>query len=127
VAIVLYDAECGFCRWALARILAWDRQDRLRPVPIQGSEGGRLLADLPEERRLASWHLVTGDGRRYSAGAAIPPLMRMLPGGGPIATLASRFPRATEWLYQAVAARRGAFGRALRALTRVRSRLSARR
>ncbi len=67
-ATVLYDEDCGFCRWALAKLLAWDRRGRVRPEPIQSPEGERLLAGMPEEERLASWHLATPDGELRSGG-----------------------------------------------------------
>jgi predicted DCC family thiol-disulfide oxidoreductase YuxK len=106
---VLYDADCGFCRWSLAKMLAWDRRETLRPVPIDSEQGRRLLADLTEEQRQASWHLVVA-GRRYSAGDAFPPLMRMLPGGRPLAWLAARAPRLSAAGYSLVASRRGTLG-----------------
>jgi predicted DCC family thiol-disulfide oxidoreductase YuxK len=108
-AIVLYDDDCGFCRWTLAKVLAWDRRETLRPVPIDSEEGRGLLAGLSEEERQASWHLVQS-GRRYSAGAAFPPLLRLLPGGRPLAWAAARLPRATEAGYSFVASRRGTLG-----------------
>src|SRR5207302_10011663 len=73
-SVVLYDAECGFCKWSLDKILAWDRAQKLRPVRIQSEEGERLLAEADPEARLDSWHLVTSDGRLFSAGAAAEPL-----------------------------------------------------
>ena len=82
-ATVLYDEDCGFCKWSLDKILAWDRSHRLRPVPIQSEEGQRLLAEVPEEQRLDSWHLVDTSGDVRSAGAAAPPLFDLLPGGRP--------------------------------------------
>ena len=78
---VLYDRDCGFCRWSLAQLLALDRRRRLRPVALGTPEADALLADLTPEQRAASWHLVSPDGRRWSAGAAAPPLLRLLPGG----------------------------------------------
>jgi predicted DCC family thiol-disulfide oxidoreductase YuxK len=110
-AALLYDADCGFCRWCLARVLAWDRRRALRPVPIQGSEGAQLLAGLDEAARMDSWHLVEAGGRRTSAGAAVAPLARMLPGGGPAARVAERHPEAVERAYRAVVRRRGSLGR----------------
>lgn len=62
---------------------------------------------MDEERKLASWHLVTADGKVYSAGAAFPPLLRLLPGGRPLAALTAAFPRLTERGYQHVARTRG--------------------
>jgi predicted DCC family thiol-disulfide oxidoreductase YuxK len=110
-ASVLYDAECGFCRWALAKLLAWDRGRRLRPVAINSTEGGRLLSTLNDAQRVSSWHLIGTDGRRHSAGAATSPLLRQLPRGARLAGLVDRFPRATERCYAWVARHRGHLGR----------------
>ncbi len=113
--VVLYDADCGFCRWGVARVLGWDRGWTVRPVAIGSDEGAALLADLDEAARMGSWHLVDRDGGRTSAGAAIAPLMRLLPGGRPVAAIATRLPRATEALYRAIVRRRGWLGRAVSA------------
>jgi predicted DCC family thiol-disulfide oxidoreductase YuxK len=86
-ATVLYDRDCGFCRWTLAQILRFDRDRRLRPLPIQSDEGQRLLAGVPAERRLESWHLVTPDGEVRSAEKGFPGLFSRLPAGAPIARL----------------------------------------
>ena len=111
--IVLYDEDCGFCRWSLVRLLRWDRDGRLRAASIQSEEGDRLLADLSEEDRLASWHLIAPDGRRYSGGAAAGPMARLLPAGAPVALLAETFPRTTDRVYRWVARNRDALGRRL--------------
>ena len=79
-------------------ILKWDRDGRLRPVPGQD---------------LDSWQLVFPDGTVRGAGAAFSPLLRMLPGGRPLAQLADRFPDSAERGYRWVADRRSAFGRPL--------------
>ena len=102
-AMLLFDAECNFCAWSVAPLLRWDRARRLRPVAIQSDEGRRLLADMPPDERLASWHLVGPDGRRHSAGAAFPHLFRLLPGGRPIAVLTAAAPRLFERAYRWVA------------------------
>lgn len=109
--VILYDAYCGFCRWSLAGVLAWDRAGRLVPVAIESPEGERLLAGIEPEARTASWHFVTAAGELHSAGAAVPPLMRLLPGGRPVGALAARLPRATERAYRWVADRRSPLGR----------------
>lgn len=89
VAIVIYDADCGFCRWSLALLLTLDRprinrsrgergrpspptqQSRwgrsaatyaLRPLPLGTAEANQLLTDLTVEQRNASWHLVLDGG-----------------------------------------------------------------
>jgi len=64
---------------------------------------------MPEERRWDSWHIVQ-DGRVSSAGAGFAPLLRLLPGGGPPALLAGRFPRAAERAYRLVADNRSRLG-----------------
>ncbi len=127
-AAILYDPDCGFCRWSLAKLLAWDRRRLLRPVPLGGAEADSLLAGMSEERRMASWHLVGADGEVRSAGAAVGPLMRLLPGGTPIALLADAFPRLTERAYRWVAGHRGALARPIgeRAAQRARARIAAR-
>jgi predicted DCC family thiol-disulfide oxidoreductase YuxK len=108
--IVIYDANCGFCRFTLALFLIWDRGRELRPLPLGTAESDDLLADLSSEQRDASWHLVL-DGRRFSAGAALAPALRLLPGGTIPAALFGRFPRATERGYRWVAEHRGLLGR----------------
>ena len=113
-ATILFDADCGFCRWSLARILAWDRRRALRPVALQDPEADELLHGMPAEERSASWHLVTSDGRVHSAGAAFPPLLRLLPGGRPVAALAAAFPGLTDRGYRWTARNRGRLGRLLR-------------
>ncbi|TMK31333.1 MAG: DUF393 domain-containing protein [Actinobacteria bacterium] len=82
-AVVLYDEDCDFCRWATAKLLAWDRGGRLRAVALQHPEAERLLPGMDREQRMTSWHLVTPDGRVRSAGRAVAPLLRLLPGGAP--------------------------------------------
>ncbi len=113
--IVLYDAECGFCTRMLDRLMRRDRDGRLRAVAIQSEEGRRLLAPMPEELRLASWHLVGPDGEVLSGGAAAPALARVLPAGRLSAPLLAAFPRLTDRAYRWVAAHRELLGRFLTA------------
>jgi predicted DCC family thiol-disulfide oxidoreductase YuxK len=108
--VLLYDQDCGFCRWAVDRILRWDRHVRLRAATIQGRDGDRLLDGLDQRERLASWHLVAPGGKRYSGGAAAAPLARLLPLGTPIALLAEMFPDTTERAYRWVANNRDKLG-----------------
>ena len=111
---ILYDADCGFCRWALNKVLLWDRPGRLRPVAIQSDEGQELLEDLPADRRLESWHLVSPEGEVSSGGAALGPLGRLLPGGAPLHLLAERFPGAADRGYRWIAEHRTQLARVLR-------------
>jgi len=107
---VIYDHDCGFCRWSLAKLLRLDRRHVLIPVALGTAEADRLLADMEPERRMSSWHLVAPDGRRHSAGAAAPPLLRLLPVTGPLGRLLAHAPTATDRAYRWVADRRSWFG-----------------
>jgi predicted DCC family thiol-disulfide oxidoreductase YuxK len=110
---VIYDPDCGFCRVSLAVFLRWDTGGRLRPVALGSDEADSLLAGMPEERRMDSWHLALPGQPVRSAGAAFPELFRMLPGGRPFAALTARFPRASDRAYRLVADHRSRLGRAL--------------
>ncbi len=121
-ATVIYDADCGFCKFSLALLLTWDRPRKgrgrrepgavaLRPLPLGTAEADRLLAALTVGRRKASWHLIDNDGRRNSAGAALAPALALLPGGRLPAALVARAPHLTERGYRWVADHRRFLGR----------------
>ena len=120
-ATVLYDRDCGFCRWSLAQLLRWDRDRRLRPVAIQSEEGQRLLAAIPAEERLRSWHLVEPDGEVLSAEAGFPGLFERLPAGAPIAWLTRLLQGPSGAGYRAVVANRTRLGRRISAERRDRA------
>ena len=119
---VIYDGDCGVCATLLALLLRADRDRRLRPVALGTPRSDALLADLSPADRDASWHLVDPAGHRESAGAAAPPLLRLLPGGSPPAALLARFPRQTERAYRAVADHRATIGRWLPSSVKCRAR-----
>jgi predicted DCC family thiol-disulfide oxidoreductase YuxK len=127
--LVFYDPDCGFCRTALALLLSADRAHRLRPVALGTAEADGLLADLTPEQRDGSWHLVSPDGHRESAGAAGPPLLRLLPGGALPAAALAKAPGATQRGYEWVAEHRSTLSRWIpstakrRATTLIRSRM----
>jgi predicted DCC family thiol-disulfide oxidoreductase YuxK len=102
---LFYDQDCGFCRWSLVKVLRWSG-DGIDAVAIQSTTGADALGDLDPEARMASWHLILPDGSRFSAGAAVPELMRYLPGLRPIAPLARRFVGPIDVVYRAVARHR---------------------
>jgi predicted DCC family thiol-disulfide oxidoreductase YuxK len=120
-ALLLYDADCGFCRWAVAQALRFDRARRLRPLQIQSVDGQGLLAALDPAERLASWHLVTADGCLFSGGAAAAPLLRLLPRGAFLASLFSASPRTTDRVYFWVARHRTDLGRFVSTRARMRA------
>jgi predicted DCC family thiol-disulfide oxidoreductase YuxK len=109
-ATILYDPDCGFCRWCLGKVLGWDRDGVLRPVRLGGEQADRLLAEMPPDERMASWHLVDQDGV-HSAGSAFAPLFGLLPAAAPLAALSGRFPRAVDRAYRWVAGNRSRWGR----------------
>ena len=111
--VVLYDGDCGFCRWAIERLRAWDRNSILTFRPLQGSEADQLLGGMDLETRLSSWHLVEPDGRVWSAGAAVPRVLGSLPAGKPFAALARLAPTATDRAYRLVMTHRQRLGAVL--------------
>jgi predicted DCC family thiol-disulfide oxidoreductase YuxK len=116
--VVLYDADCGFCRVALALLLRWDTRRRLEPAAIQSARGELLLGEIEPAMRMRSWHAVDPAGAISSGGAGVPLVFGALPSAMPIAWLAARFPSTTARVYDWIAAHRALLGRALNARTR---------
>ena len=79
-AELLYDADCGVCKFLVARILDWDRAARLHPVELQSARAVELLPGLSNEERMRSFHLVEPDGTVHSAGDGLARLADYLPG-----------------------------------------------
>jgi len=109
--IVLYDADCGFCRWAMAWALGHDRRRGLVAVPIQSQLGAQLLADLSPAERLDAAHVVREDGTRKSGGNAAADVLGALPQTRALGRIARRLPAPTAALYGLVAMHRHGFGR----------------
>lgn len=93
---VLYDADCGFCRWSVVQLLAWDDRGRgiLKPIAIQSERGSELLAPVPEATRLKTAHVVDAEGVVHSGGDAVAVIADLLPAGAPFAFVA----RVVPWL-----------------------------
>jgi len=119
--VVIYDRDCGFCRWSLAQVLARAPKQQLRPLALGTPEANHLLHDLTPQERAASFHLVSPDGRRCSAGAAAPPLLRLIRGGRLPAAILATAPRVTERTYRLVADHRSWFGRLVPAAAKARA------
>lgn len=111
--VVLYDGDCRWCRWSVARLVPLDRRGRLRLATIQGDEGSRLLAGMPEPERLASAHAVTPDGKVFSGGDAAAPIAAGLPALSPLAPVLRSLPGPVRAAYGLVAANRSRLGRRL--------------
>lgn len=112
--VLLYDADCGFCTWAVGWVLRWDRAGRIRTCPLQDPRAAQWLETLPQQARMSSWHLVAPDGRVASGGRAVAPLLRLLPLGRPLAALAEAFPGVVEAGYRWVVRHRSTLGRLVR-------------
>jgi len=119
--LVLYDAECGLCKWLLAVVLRWDRASRLRPLALQSSDADAIVGDLERDERMGSWHLVSPGGERSSAGAALSRVLRLLPGGALPAAATERFPAPTERAYRWVADHRSALSKLVPAASKRRA------
>jgi predicted DCC family thiol-disulfide oxidoreductase YuxK len=112
-AIVIYDDDCGFCRFTLALLLDRDR-GALRPLPLGTAEADYLLHDLtPAERSSSGAEQLSFDAvpTRLSAGAALAPVLRFLPRGRRLGWLLARLPVLTERTYRWVADHRRPIGR----------------
>jgi predicted DCC family thiol-disulfide oxidoreductase YuxK len=119
--LVLYDADCGFCRWAVAWGLCHDPRHVLVAVPIQSELGAQLLADLSPGERLAAAHVVRDDGTRDSGGTAVAEVLGALPSTRALGRLARVLPAPTAALYGLVARHRHGFGRFVGAAPRRRA------
>jgi predicted DCC family thiol-disulfide oxidoreductase YuxK len=108
---VLYDADCNLCQTIVAVLGVWDRRGALRFAAIQGPAGDEHLGDMTPEDRLASFHFVDGQGRRFSGGPALAPMLAALPGGRPPATALERAPGVADRVYRAVTDNREAISR----------------
>jgi predicted DCC family thiol-disulfide oxidoreductase YuxK len=97
---LLYDADCGLCKFILARILEVDR-GRYRPLALQDPRAAELLPGLGEEERLQSFHIVEPDGTVHSAGEGLAELIPLL----------DRFPGLASRAYWLVAGNRSRIGK----------------
>jgi len=120
-AIVLYDADCRVCVWLLAGLLRRDRGGRLRSLALQHPDADDVLADLTPAERLASWHLISPDGTRRSGGAALSPLLAMLPRGRVPAAVLERVPRLTDRGYRWTAEHRAQLAKLVPARAKLRA------
>jgi predicted DCC family thiol-disulfide oxidoreductase YuxK len=99
------------CKWLLSGLLRWDRAARLRPIALQRPEAEDLLCELAPADRAASWHLISPAGVRHSGGAALAPLLELLPAGRLPAAAFDRFPGVSDRGYRWVAAHRSELSR----------------
>ena len=74
---LLYDADCGLCKFVVARVL--EVNHRVRPLALQDPRAAALLPGLDKEERMRSFHIVDSSGGVYSAGAGLARLCPFLP------------------------------------------------
>ncbi|HYJ61270.1 MAG TPA: DUF393 domain-containing protein [Actinomycetota bacterium] len=106
--LVLYDGDCGFCRWSADRLRAWDRRGRLTFGRIQ--DAGESLGPVSPTDRLVTAHAVEPDGRIWSGGAAMTRIAAEIPAGAPLAWVGRRWPGLAEAAYRAIVDRRERLG-----------------
>jgi predicted DCC family thiol-disulfide oxidoreductase YuxK len=105
----------------VVQVLALDRRGALRPVSIQSDEGQRLLAGVPAQRRLATAHAVTADGRVFSGGDAAAPVAAALPAGAVLGPALRALGPVTRGAYGLVAGNRTRLGRLVTPAMRARA------
>ncbi len=100
VARLYYDRGCGSCT-LLARVAVGASHRHLEAIPLDAPAAQRDLADLLDEVRFGSAHLVTDASRRTGSDIVNPLLGLAL--GEKAARLVERIPvadRALRWLYR---------------------------
>jgi predicted DCC family thiol-disulfide oxidoreductase YuxK len=107
--VLLYDSGCRLCRFAARVVDSADRRGRIALLPLQDADAAPLVADLPEQERRASWHLVRPGGRIVSRGAAGIELLEALGHEFP-ARAAGRAAPLVERAYSLVAGNRDRLG-----------------
>jgi predicted DCC family thiol-disulfide oxidoreductase YuxK len=108
--VLLYDGGCRLCRFAARVVASLDRGGRLALLPLGDEAAQTFVAELPENERLASWHLVRPGGRIASRGAAGIELLDTLDHPR-LARAAGRAGTLCERAYGTVANRRDLLGR----------------
>jgi predicted DCC family thiol-disulfide oxidoreductase YuxK len=109
--VLFVDRDCGFCVWSAALLTRAARPASVRVLALDSAPADAALGHLAPAERWASWHARDATGRLYSGGAVFTPLLRMTPGGSPLAAVVSAAPRLADALYRAVARRRSRWGR----------------
>ena len=104
--VLLYDADCRFCRWSARLVLRSDRDKRLAFLALQDDAATPLLASLSPEERLASWRLAEPGGGLTGRGEALGILLVIL---YPRLEALTALP--LERLYSLVAGNRSRLGR----------------
>ena len=109
---LVYDGDCAFCQRCVALLDAWDRAGRLAFVPLQDTDALAALPPLAREALEQAMHYVATDGRIFVGAEALPALLRLMPGGSPLALLflIPGVPALAQAIYRRVARNRHRLG-----------------
>jgi predicted DCC family thiol-disulfide oxidoreductase YuxK len=116
---VLYDDDCGFCRWSVGQLRPLDRHRRFEFVPLQHATDHPdrpELAELARTRDLSAViHVVRPDGAARGGGGAMLEILDALPGGWLLRpwALLPGVERVVDFGYRLVADRRNQIGELL--------------
>ena len=105
---VLYDGECGFCRFQIKLLTRLDWCHQLNWLPLADPRVAVLAPSLSREQLLEAIHCVTPSGRIYRGVRCLRFVGLRLPMLVPVA-LVLWFPGViwvAEWIYQRVARNR---------------------
>ena len=110
--LVLYDDDCGFCRWAVTVAGRLDAYGRLEPVALQ-TPGVLERFGIPRAEAERALHVVAPDGSVYKAGDALRVMVSKLPWVWPLRFLwrVPGFSWLAERTYFLVADNRGSLAR----------------
>ena len=111
--VLLYDAGCGFCRFAARVVAELDPRGELALLGLEDASADRLLEHVSDEERVSLLRLVLSDGRMLSGGAAALSVLARLPATRPLARTLTvlHAQRAAEAAYAIVARNRDRLGR----------------
>ena len=76
--LVLYDGNCGFCRWSVTLAGRLDKRERLEPVALQ-TPGVLERFGVPRAEAEKALHVVAPDGSVHKAGNALRVMASELP------------------------------------------------
>jgi len=109
---LIYDGDCEFCRACVRMLARWDRRGRLRFAPLQDAAALACLPPLGREALEGAMHLVSPAGGVWAGALALPPMLRLLPGGRVCAALLAvpGVERTAEYVYRSVARYRHRLG-----------------
>jgi predicted DCC family thiol-disulfide oxidoreductase YuxK len=110
--VLLYDAGCGFCRFAARVVTKLDRRDELALLGLEDASADRLLEHVSDEERVSLLRLVLPDGRMLSGGTAALNVLERLPATRPLARTVAvlHAQRAADAAYALVARNRDLLG-----------------